>query len=141
MIFRRALLFCVVALSMLQANGTAAHLATSASAGIPAKDPVEGFWLGAVTSPQGSAEMGFQFRRTPKGQLVAFIFMPVMHLFGVPASHVKPSGNEYVLEQLETRASLSDGTLRGTYAHAGLPFELRRGWSMTAVKPADQRCV
>ena len=70
--------------------------------------------------------MGFQFRRTPKGKIAALAFMPVMHLFGVPVSYVRPSGNEYVLEQLETRATLSGDTLRGTYAHAGLPFELRR---------------
>jgi outer membrane protein assembly factor BamB len=122
----RTLPFCVVALSMLQASGTAAQPATSASAGTPAKDPIEGFWFGTVTSPQGRAEMGFQFRRTPKGQLVALAFMPVMHLFGAPVSYVRPSGNEYVLEQLETRATRTEDTLRGTYAHAGLPFELRR---------------
>jgi len=136
MTIRRTLPFCVVAFSLLQAGRTAAQPATSASAGTPAKDPVEGFWLGTVTSPQGSAEMGFQFRRTPKGQLVAFVFMPVMHLFGVPASYVKPSGNEYVLEQLETRATLSEDTLRGTYAHAGLPFELRRAEKFPDVSDA-----
>jgi outer membrane protein assembly factor BamB len=116
----------VIALSILYASRALAQPATSASAAAPAKDPVEGFWLGTVTSPQGPADLGFQFRRTPKGKLVALAFMPVMHLFGAPVSYVQPSGNEYVLEQLETRATLSEDTLRGTYAHAGLPFELRR---------------
>ena len=122
---RRSLL-CVVAVLMLHTGRTGAQPAPNATAGTPAKDPIEGFWLGTVTAPQGQAEMGFQFRRSPKGQLVAFAFMPVMHLFGAPVSYVKAAGNEYVLEQLETRATLSEDTLRGTYAHAGLPFELRR---------------
>src|SRR5450631_911137 len=91
---RRSLPLCIVALSLLHAGRAASQPPPSAAVAAPAKDPIEGFWLGTLTSPQGSTELGFQFRRTPKGKLVAIAFMPVMHLFGTLVSYVKSSGNE-----------------------------------------------
>lgn len=45
-----------------------AQEATPAPAPAPAPDPVEGVWLGTVTTPEGEAkDFGLQFTRAKKG--------------------------------------------------------------------------
>ena len=125
---RRALSCLAVFVSLIRplpAGGQPAAGPGAGNAVVP-KDSIEGFWMGTVTSPQGPAEVGFQVRRTPKGQLVAFCYMPVMHIYGLPVSRVKAAGNEYVFEDISTNATLEGDTLRGTYAWAKMPFTLTR---------------
>ena len=58
----------------------------------PAPGPIEGIWTGTVTSPQGtSAELGLDFFRTPRGQLIFRLNFPEMFTygvtFGIPVEH------------------------------------------------------
>jgi outer membrane protein assembly factor BamB len=91
-----------------------------------AQDPFEGVWMGRVTAPQGEAEIGFAFKRTPKN-LTAAMYMPVMYVYGLNLGPVGEVGSTLTVPPLDTVMNLAGDKLTGTFALGRLPMELHRG--------------
>jgi outer membrane protein assembly factor BamB len=102
----------------------------------PPPDPIEGTWLGTVTAPQGPAEIGFRFERTPKGALVYVLQFPVMNAYGVKfGAPVGRDGVAYTEPVFNSRLQLAGNRLTGTFGPGKLPVELTRGGNFTAAPP------
>lgn len=93
-----------------------------------AQGPIEGVWTGRVVAPQGPAEIGLAFKRTPRG-LTAALYMPVMHVYGLNLGPVGEAGSTFTLGPLDTTMTLEADKITGTFALGRLPMELRRGGS------------
>lgn len=102
---------------------------------VRAQDPLEGVWMGQVSAPQGDAEVGFAFRRTPRG-LVAAMYMPVMHVYGLSLGPVAEAGSTLTIGPLDTVMKLEGEKLTGTFALGRLPMELHRGGAFAPEPPA-----
>jgi len=102
-------------------------------------DPLEGIWTGTVTAPQGSlAEIGFEFFRTKRGNLVFRLNFPAMFTynsaFGIPVE-ADGHGNYVIEPAFNTHLHLTGDRLTGTFALGQLPLDLRRGGTFPP-KPA-----
>jgi outer membrane protein assembly factor BamB len=105
----------------------------------PAADPVEGTWLGIVTAPQGSAEIGFKFARNAKGVLNFALYFPLMNTFGVTFDvPVAREGDVYTEPVLNSRLQLQGDKLTGTFGPGKLPVALTRGGAFTPAPPAPK---
>jgi outer membrane protein assembly factor BamB len=91
--------------------------------------------MGRVSAPQGAAEIGFAFKRTPQG-LVATMFMPVMFVYGQPLGLAQATASSVTIAPLDTVMKLEDGRLIGTFGLGRLPIVLERGGSFAAEPPA-----
>jgi outer membrane protein assembly factor BamB len=99
-----------------------------------AQGPVEGVWTGRVVAPQGPAEIGLAFKRTPQG-LTAALYMPVMHVYGLNLGPVGEAGSTLTLGPLDTVMTLEADKIAGTFALGRLPMELHRGGSFAPEPP------
>jgi outer membrane protein assembly factor BamB len=102
-----------------------------------AENQVEGVWMGRVTAPQGDAEIGFAFKRTPRG-LTAAMHMPLMHVYNLPLGPVGEAGSAFTIPPLDTVMELRGDLLTGIFALGRLPLELHRGGAFAA-EPASAR--
>lgn len=110
-----------------------------ACAQVPAAavDPIEGTWLGTVTAPQGPAEIGFRFERSPGGTLVYALHFPVMNAHGVKfGAPVGRDGDVYTEPVFQSRLQLTGDRLAGTFGPGKLPVALARGGRFTPAPPA-----
>jgi outer membrane protein assembly factor BamB len=99
-----------------------------------APDDVAGIWTGRVLAPQGESEIGFAFKRTPRG-LTAAMYMPVMHVFNLPLGPIGEAGSTFTIPPLDTTMQIQGDELIGTFALGRLPMELHRGGAF-APEPA-----
>ncbi len=108
----------------------------------PAPDPVEGTWTGTITAPQGdTAEIGFDFFRTPKGTLIFRMNFPAMFTYGatfripvVPDGH----GGYAITPAFDINLQLKDDSLTGTFGSGRLPLALHRGGTFAPKPPAPE---
>ena len=111
-------------------------LAQSAPPSSP-PDPIEGNWLGTVTSPQGPAEIGFGFARGAGGKLNLTFHMPVMFAYGAKMGpYVEPEPGGYFIAPFDAHVRLDGDTLTGSFGLSHLPIVLKRGGSFSAEPPA-----
>lgn len=109
-----------------------ANFAWGQTPGAPGPDPIEGTWLGTVTAPQGSAEIGFRFERNARGTLVYALQFPVMNAYGVKfGAPVGRDGAAYTEPVFHSRLVLAGDRLAGTFGPGRLPVELVRGGGFT----------
>ena len=105
----------------------------------PVPDPIAGLWTGTVTAPQGTvAEIGFEFFRTPRGNLIFRLNFPAMFTYNVTFAipvEADGHGNYAITPAFNTNLHLDGDRLSGTFALGQLPLELRRGGSFPP-KPA-----
>src|SRR5262245_16484694 len=90
---------------------------------IAADDPAarfEGTWLGTVTAPKATAEIGFAFRRTEKGLFTTF-HMPAMGIDRAPVGPAETKGDTLVFAPLATTLTRDGNRLLGTFALSHLP--------------------
>jgi outer membrane protein assembly factor BamB len=100
-------------------------------------DPIKGTWLGTVTAPQGPAEIGFRFERSPKGTLVYALQFPVMNAYGVKfGAPVGRDGAAYTEPVFNSRLVLDADRLTGTFGPGKLPVALVRGGSFASAPPS-----
>ena len=103
-------------------------------------DPVEGIWTGTVASPQGEiADIGFEFFRTPHGDLSFRLNFPAMFTYGVTFGlpvETDGHGRYAITPAFATVLQLSGDQLTGTFALGRLPLELRRGGHFSPQPPA-----
>jgi outer membrane protein assembly factor BamB len=103
-------------------------------------DPIEGFWRGTVTAPQGeAADIAFDFHRTPSGELGFKLHFPAMFThgasLGIPVE--KSGGDDYAITPAFAIRLHRDGDrLTGTFASGLLPLALHRGGTPPAPLPA-----
>ena len=93
----------------------------------PADAAFEGVWLGRVTAPNASTEIGFAFTRGAKGGLGAKIAMPAMFIAGMNLGPANIAGETYLMPDLGIKLTRSGDTLTGTFANPLLRVELHRG--------------
>ena len=93
---------------------------------LQAQDWLEGVWMGRITAPQGETEIGFAFKRTPRG-LTAAMYMPAMFVYGLNLGPVEEAGSTLTVPPLDTVMKLEGEKLKGTFALGRLPMELHRG--------------
>jgi len=102
-----------------------------------APDPVEGCWLGTVTSPDGDrVPLGFRFFRLKDGRLAAALHLPAMNVADSLVSLVQVTDTGYALDNLPATASLGIGRLIGSFAFAKMPFAMKRVEKFPAFTPA-----
>ncbi|MES1168926.1 MAG: PQQ-binding-like beta-propeller repeat protein, partial [Oleiharenicola lentus] len=107
-----------------------------------ATDPLEGVWSGQVIAAQGeAADIGFEFRREPPGQLGFKLYFPAMFTngasLGIPVESTGPG--DYAITPAFAITLHRDGdTLTGTFSTGKLPLTLHRGAALPAplVPPA-----
>ncbi len=122
---RRPLAFALLVL-VLPAAPTHSQATATPTSPAPA-DPIENTrWLGTLISPTGPAEIGLEFRRSPRGTLYALSHFPAMHIYGKPASRVEVGKDGYFLDELSAHLRLDGDTLSGTALPAGMPLRLTR---------------
>lgn len=122
-------LLATLAVSLLLSSNALAQsgAASPPPAKAPASDPIDGTkWLGTLTSPTGPAQFGLEFRRTPKGQLVALAWVPVMHVFTQPTALVQVHDGDYFLDVLNAHLHIEGSKLVGTGLFEPMPFVLER---------------
>lgn len=105
----------------------------------PARDPVEGFWLGTVEAPQGtSAEIGLEFFRNRSGTLIFRLNFPEMFTYGAAFDFpVKcgPQGHYAITEVFDIQLDLAGNRLQGTLGKGAMPLTLSRASAFPA-RPA-----
>jgi outer membrane protein assembly factor BamB len=89
-------------------------------------DPFEGVWIGKVTAPNTSVEIGFSFQRTDGGLAAAF-YMPEMFIYGIGLGPAEVKDGTYTFAPLDATLHLDGDKLVGTFATAKLAVELERG--------------
>jgi outer membrane protein assembly factor BamB len=103
----------------------------------PASAQIEGTWLGTVTAPQGTAQIGFRFEPNARGELNFALFFPLMNTYGAkfdaPVTHQDDTYTEPVLN---SRLILHGNRLVGTFGPGKLPVVLTRGGRFTPAPPA-----
>lgn len=111
----------------------AAVLGTS----LAAQPSYEGTWTGAVTAPQGPAEITLQFLPAADGKFDVKLHLPRMHTYGFtfPASGEVVDG-EMVFAPLATRLRTYGTSLAGTFGLGQLRITLRRGGEFSPEPPA-----
>lgn len=85
----------------------------------------EGVWLGKVTAPNGTTEIGFAFKRSPQGLIVSF-YMPAMGIDEAVLGPAEIAGDTFSLPPLDTSLTRKDDKLVGTFAIRHLPVELKK---------------
>jgi len=102
-----------------------------------APDPVEGTWLGTVTAPQGTAEIGFKFEPNAKGELNFALYFPLMNTFGAKFEvPVARHGDVYTEPVLKSELKLRGSTLTGTFGPGKLPVTLTRSGDFASAPAA-----
>jgi len=101
-----------------------------AAPGARAPDPLEGRWIGTVSSPQGTtAEIGFDFFRDAAGDLTFRLHFPEMATYAAAlgAAVTRDASGDYATPALALRWRFDGERLSGTFTEAGLPLALHRG--------------
>jgi outer membrane protein assembly factor BamB len=99
-------------------------------------DPIEGTWVGTVSAPQGSTEIGFAFTRGRDGQLNLGFNMPAMFTYNAklgPA--VRVENGTYTLLPFSTQLRIDGDRLTGAFGLSRLPLDLRRGGTFAPAPP------
>lgn len=91
----------------------------------------EGVWLGRVTAPNASTEIGFAFTKTDQGFLLRF-HMPAMFAHDATLGPARVEGDVLRFPPLDTVLRREGDRLVGTFGLANLPVELRRGGTFSA---------
>jgi len=92
----------------------------------PADAAFEGTWVGRVTAPNASTEIGFAFIRGPKG-LNARFAMPAMFVSGMNLGPAAVAGEVYTMPDLGIKLVRTGDALTGSFANPILRVELHRG--------------
>jgi outer membrane protein assembly factor BamB len=87
--------------------------------------PFVGRWVGTVTAPNATAEIGFTFTRSGE-RLLASADMPAMFLHGAKLGAVTVSGSELRIRPLDTTLRLEGEQLAGSFGLSHLPIRLAR---------------
>jgi outer membrane protein assembly factor BamB len=85
----------------------------------------EGVWLGKVTAPNDSTDIGFAFTPTAKGMFVRF-YMPAMGINGANLGPAEIRDGTFTFAGLDTTLSRRDDRLIGRFAIPHLPMELQK---------------
>jgi outer membrane protein assembly factor BamB len=114
-------------------------LATASLAGAE-PDPIEGLWCGKVTAPQGeTADIAFEFRREPSGELGFKLDFPAMFThgasLGIPVEKAGPA-DYAITPAFAIKLHRAGDTLTGTFSTGNLPLELHRGGAVPPPLPA-----
>ncbi len=105
-------------------------------AGDAPPDPIEGKWYGMVGFPQDRVEIGIEFRRNEKGEIVGFLHQPVANYYQTPLpGTVSKQGNQYLNPQLPLSLAFDGDKLEGTYFPHKAPISLSRTDSLPAEVP------
>jgi outer membrane protein assembly factor BamB len=102
----------------------------------PANDLV-GAWLGEVTAPNATTEIGFAFEPTTQG-LMATFYMPAMAVYGAPLGPVELKDGAIQFAPLATILSREGAQLVGTFGLAHLPVVLRHGGNFLPAPPPPE---
>jgi outer membrane protein assembly factor BamB len=121
----------LLVLALLVSAGPPANAAAAAAA----PDPIEGKWFGLTGSPQDRVETGFEFRRNEKQEIKAYLYRPVINVYGAELPGVVArNGDGYVLKELGLAAVLRGDRLDVTRADPPTSFSMTR----TRTLPADE---
>ena len=92
----------------------------------------EGTWVGRVTAPNASTEIGFTFTRGAQS-LGATFTMPAMFVAGLNLGPAKIADDTYAMPALGIKLVRAGDVLAGTFANPLLRVELRRGGELPPV--------
>jgi len=106
---------------------------------LAADDSIEGPWRGEIASPTERVEIALDFRRNERGELVAYLFQPVINLYGValPGS-LQREGGRFVNHEYAMSLARTEDRLEGTMTSLGMPVSLRRTDALPAEVPVAQ---
>lgn len=112
----------IVLSTLFLAAATAAPPATA-----EARDPIEGRWRGVAGFPGDRIELGFEFKRNPRGELRAYLYQPVLNFYGLelPGVVVR-EGDRYVHKEYALTLTRRGDALEGTYFPLNAPASLHR---------------
>lgn len=90
-------------------------------------DPIEGKWWGMAGFPTDRVEIGIEFKKNDKGEIVGFLHQPVANYYATPfpGTFVR-SKDDYVDAAISISLTLRDGKLEGTYFPKKAPISLER---------------
>jgi len=112
------LLLLAMTLSSGDARAAAAPPATP--------DPVEGKWIGTVGFPQDRVQIGLDLQRDEKGDLKAYLYLPVSNFYGLDLGTVVRDRNRYLQRDNVISLTLAEDRLEGTFYPLNAPVALRR---------------
>ncbi|MBK6316109.1 MAG: PQQ-binding-like beta-propeller repeat protein [Blastocatellia bacterium] len=96
------------------------------------RDPIEGRWLGKVGFPEDRVDIGIEFKRDEKGEVVAYLYQPVVNFYGLKLGAVKLQDGHYVASDFPFDLILSGERLEGTYFPLKAPISLGRTETLPA---------
>jgi outer membrane protein assembly factor BamB len=92
-----------------------------------ADDAIEGRWRGEITAPTERVEIALDLRRNERGELVAYLYQPLMNLYGVALpGTLEREGSRFVDHDYALSLARVEDRLEGTMTSLGLPVTLRR---------------
>ncbi len=93
----------------------------------PNSDPIEGKWYGVAGFPQDRVEMGFEFKRDPKGVLKAYHYLPVNNFYGLELpGDVEKENDKFLIRSCAVSLSFVGDKLEGTFFPLKAPISLIR---------------
>ena len=126
------------ALHRLASVTIAATLLACASARTLAadEDAIEGRWRGEIGFATDRVEIGLEFRRNERGDVVAYLYQPVINVYGValPGTLRRENGR-FVNRGYAMSLARVDDRLDGTMTSLAMPITLRRTDSLPAEVP------
>ena len=113
-----------------------AALAGARPAGASEEQSIEGAWRGEIGFAADRVEIAFDFRRNEQGDLVAFLYQPVVNLYGValPGTLHREEAR-FVNREFNLSLTRTAEGLEGTMTSLAMPITLRRTHGLPAEVP------
>jgi hypothetical protein len=100
-------------------------------------DPIEGRWSGEAGFATDRVDIAFEFRRNEAGELVAYVYEPVLNVYGVavPGTLQRDDAGRIVNKAFDLSLARVGDRLDGTMSSLAIPVTLRRTERLPAEVP------
>ena len=99
-----------------------------------AQQPIDGKWLGTITTPNDRIEISFDIHTSPDGKLEALLYFPITNVYGIPVT-ITVDGDSYKIDDFTAALAIRSGRLEGTITRHHFPVVFLRTGSVPAEGP------